>query len=103
MINDPAQYQENHKFYYDDKIAINIISVTWYHKVPENLDTRKICCNRSKFQTKYCHSVMRPGDAEGIANRVCPDQTALLIWVCTVCPDLYIRRLRISTVRLNRG
>ena len=28
--------------------------------------------------------VMHPKDAEGIANSVDPDQTAPLIWVCTV-------------------
>ena len=41
---------------------------------------------------------MHPKDAEGIANSVDPDQTALLIWVCTVCPDLSVRKLRIITV-----
>ena len=37
---------------------------------------------------------MHPNDAEGIANSVDPDQTAPLIWVCTVCPDLSVRKLR---------
>ena len=42
---------------------------------------------------------MHPKDAEGIANSVdpdqtAPDQTAPLIWVCTVCPDLSVRKLR---------
>ena len=41
---------------------------------------------------------MCPKDAEGIANSVDPDQTAPLIWVCTVCPDLSVRKLRIITV-----
>ena len=36
-------------------------------------------------------------DAEGIANSVDPDQTSL-IWVCTVCPDLSVRKLRNITV-----
>ena len=44
---------------------------------------------------------MHPKDAEGIANSVDPDQTAPLIWVCTVCPDLSVRKLRIITVVLN--
>ena len=46
---------------------------------------------------------MHPKDAEGIANSVDPDQTApSLIWVCTVCPDLSVRKLRkISTVSAN--
>ena len=42
---------------------------------------------------------MRPKDAEGIANSVDPDQIAPLIWVCTVCPALPVRKLRIITVR----
>ena len=44
---------------------------------------------------------MHPKDAEGIANSVDPDQTAprsSLIWVCTICPDLSARKLRIITV-----
>ena len=44
---------------------------------------------------------MHPKDADGTANRVDPDQTAPLgdlIWVCTVCPDLSVRKLRIITV-----
>ena len=44
---------------------------------------------------------MHPKDAEGITDRVDPDQTAplgALIWVCTVCPDLSVRKLRNITV-----
>ena len=45
---------------------------------------------------------MHPKDAEGIANSVDPDQTApsrsSLIWVCTVCPDPPVRKLRKITV-----
>ena len=38
---------------------------------------------------------MHPKDAQEIANCVDPDQTApSLIWVCTVCPDLTVRKLR---------
>ena len=35
---------------------------------------------------------------EGIVNNVDPDQTAPLIWVYTVCPDLSVRKLRTITV-----
>ena len=41
---------------------------------------------------------MHPKNAEGIANSVDPDYTAPLIWVCTVCPDLSVRKLRNITV-----
>ena len=45
------------------------------------------------------HRVMSPNDADGMANSVDPDQTmSSLIWVCTVCPDLSVRKLRIITV-----
>ena len=33
-----------------------------------------------------------------MANSVDPDQTATPIWVCTVCPDLSVRKLRNITV-----
>ena len=41
--------------------------------------------------------------ANGIVNSEDPDQTAprsSLIWVCTVCPDLSVRKLRVITVSL---
>ena len=44
------------------------------------------------------HRVTSPNDADGMANSVDPDQTATLIWVCTVCPDLSVRKLRNITV-----
>ena len=46
---------------------------------------------------------MSPNDADGMANSVDPDQTAPLIWVCTVCPGLSVRKLRIITVSLKTG
>ena len=59
-------------------------------------DTQKICCNPPKVQLKWLyHRVMHPKDADGLANSVDPDQTrSSLIWVCTVCPDLSVRKLR---------
>ena len=70
---------------------------------------QKICCNHPKIWTRWLYQrVMHPKDAVGIANSVDPDQTAprrsdcssrsSLIWVCTVCPDLSVRKLRIITV-----
>ena len=41
---------------------------------------------------------MSPNNADRTANSVDPDQTALLIWVCTVCPGISVRKLRIITV-----
>ena len=41
--------------------------------------------------------VMPPKDEDGNANSEDPDQIATLcslIWICTVCPDLSVRKLR---------
>ena len=60
-----------------------------YHEFPKYSDTQKICCNHSKILTMWLyHRVMSPNDADGMANSVDTDQTAPLIWVYTVCPDL---------------
>ena len=69
-----------------------------YRKFPNYSDTLNICCNHSKIWTMWLyHRVMSPNDADGMANSVDPDQTAPLIWVCTVCPGLSVRKLRIIT------
>ena len=67
-------------------------------KFPKYSDTQKICCNHSKILTIWLyHRVMSPNDAEGMANSVDPIRSSL-IWVCTVCPDLSVRKLRIIMV-----
>ena len=40
-----------------------------------------------------------PKDMEGLTKCVDPDQTALLIWVCTVCTDLPVPIFR--TLKVN--
>ena len=86
-----------------------------YLKNPKNLVTRKKnCCNHTKIWRKWLyHRVMCPKDTDRIANTVDPDLAldclhptldlglhclphwsastlfALLIWVYTVCPDLW--------------
>ena len=68
-----------------------------YRKCPKYSDTQNICCNHSKIWTvRLYHRVMSPNDADGISNSVDPDQTSL-IWVCTVCPGISFRKLRIIT------
>ena len=48
-------------------------------KVPKFSDARKLCCNLPKIQTKSPNfRVFRQKDANGIANREDPDQTAPL-------------------------
>ena len=74
-----------------------------YHKVTKFWDTRKLCCNLPQIQTKRPKlRVCYQNDANEIANSEDPDQTApsrsSLIWVCTVCPDLSVRKLRVITV-----
>ena len=44
------------------------------------------------------HRVMSPDDADGMANSVDPDQIDPLGAVCTVCPGISVRKLRIITV-----
>ena len=57
-----------------------------------------------KFEQGLYHRVVRPKDADGIANSVAPDQTVppeevwLLIRVFTVCLDMPVWKLRIMTV-----
>ena len=49
-----------------------------YCKFPKYSDTQKICCNHSKIWTIWLyHRVMHPNDADGMANSVDPDQTAV--------------------------
>ena len=82
----------------------NVISIkkSNYHKFPKYSDTQNICCNHSKNWTVWLyHRRMSPNDAGGMANSVDPDQTAprsSLIWVCTVCPAISVRKLGIIMV-----
>ena len=73
-----------------------------YRKFPKYSDTQNICCNHSKIWTKWLYySVMSPNDTDRMTNSVDPDQTSSrssLIWVCTVCPGISVRKLRIITV-----
>ena len=80
----------------------NIITVKF-------LNFRNFCCNLPRIQTKMQNlRVFCQNDANGIANSEDPDQTApplsdcssrsSLIWVCTVCQDLSVRKLRVITV-----
>ena len=77
-----------------------------YRKTPKNSDTRKFAVITLKVeQGGFTLGRMRPKNAVAIANSVDPDQTAplggVLIWVCTVCPGLSVRKLRIIMVPLN--
>ena len=59
------------------------IEIFMYRKTPKTLGTRKICCNYSKIWTRWhYHRLMCPGDADGMANNVGPDQTVPLgaVW-----------------------
>ena len=49
-----------------------------FRKFPKYSDTQKICCNHSQILTIWLyHREMSPNDADGMANNVDPDQTAL--------------------------
>ena len=50
-------------------------------EVYKNLDTQKICCIYPKIWTSWLyHWVMSLKDADGMANGVDPDQTAVWSW-----------------------
>ena len=67
-----------------------------YCKNAKNRDTKKNCCNYPKTgAVQFYYWVMGPKDVDGMANR------SSLIWVCTVCPDVSVRKLRIITVNDN--
>ena len=54
-------------------LAVRLITITKFS------DTRKLCCNLPKIQTKSPNlRVFSQEDANGIANSVAPDQTAPL-------------------------
>ena len=80
------------------RVAIQICSVNSfnsYHTVPKFWDSRNLCCNLPKIQTKD----VKP---EGILSK-CKKQKwnsklSSLIWVYTVCPDLSVQKLRVITV-----
>ena len=53
--------------------------ITSYRKVPKFSDTRKLCCNLPKIQTKRQNlRVFCQKDSNGKANSEDPDQTAPL-------------------------
>ena len=80
-----------------------MVSGVRYRKVPKFSDTRKLCRNLPKIQTKrQSLKVFCQKDANGKAISEDPDQTAplqtaprgaVLIWVCTVFPDISIQKL----------
>ena len=78
----------------------------FYHKVPKFSDTRKLCCNLPKIQTKSPNlTVFSQEHASGIANSEDPDLTVplsfSLIWVCTVGPNLSVQNFRVITVSMQ--
>ena len=69
----------------------------WARTVPSVGNTVNFLHIRTPKTRWHFLGVMRPKDAEGIANSVDPDHTAprrILIWVCTVCQVLSVRKLR---------
>ena len=70
-----------------------------YRKTPKISDARKLSCNTPKIQIKGPNlMVFLQNDSNGIANSEDLDQRSSLIWVCTVCADLFVPKLRIITV-----
>ena len=66
-------------------------------KVPKFSDAKYLAVIHLIFKQGPNLKVFCQKHAKRIANSEDPDQTAL-IRVCTVCPGLYVRKLRIITV-----
>ena len=78
-----APYFETHDF-----------AMLYYRKNPQISDTRKFAVITLKAELDgFFLKAMHPKNAEGIANS--------LIWVCTVCPELSVRKVRIITVGID--
>ena len=65
-------------------------------KFPKYSDTQTICCNYPKSWTRW--RFLKSNDSKrcrGICKQCRPwsDCSSSLIWVCTVCPDLSVRKL----------
>ena len=55
------------------------VVINKYRKVPKFSDTKNLCCNLPKIQTKRLNlKIFCQNDANGIANSGDPDQTAPL-------------------------
>ena len=94
-------------WFVSDLVRIHIVDflkpgLKYYCKVPKFSYTKIVRCKLPKIQTKRPNlSLLCQNGAKGIANNEDPDQTAprnSLIWVCTVCPDLSVRKLRVIMV-----
>ena len=60
-------------------VVMNMFFYSYYRKVPKFSDTRNLCCNLTKIQTKRPNlRVFCQKDPNGIANSEDPDQTAPL-------------------------
>ena len=73
-----------------------------YRGVPKFSDTRKPSCNQPKIRTKMpILRIFHQTDAYGKASSedlISYSFRSSLIWVCTVCPDLSVRRSGIIVV-----
>ena len=78
-----------------------------YRKGPKFSDARNFAVIHLKFKQKIPNlKVFCQKHANGIANSEDPDKTAprsSLIWVCTVCPDLSVRKFRIKTLHRRQS
>ena len=62
-----------------------------YRKTPNNWDTIKICCNHPKIWTRRLYlRVMRPKDADGIANSVDRYGNTYIKTIILMCTWLFV-------------
>ena len=78
---------------------VNRANMVKYRKVPKFWDARNLCCNLPKIQTKMPNHkgyfvTMVQMEKQTVKTLI----RSSLIWVCTVCPNLSVRKLRVITL-----
>ena len=68
-----------------------------YRKFPKYSDTQNICCNYPKSWTRW-HFLRCRGNCKQCRPWSDCSSRSSLIWVCSVCPDLSVWKLRNITV-----
>ena len=84
-------------------IGMSVSIMSLFRKVPKFSDARKLCCYLPKIQTEspnlrvFCQKRCKWNSKQWRPRSDCSSRSSL-IWVCTVCPDLSVRKLWINTV-----
>ena len=83
--------------------SADMFSIHRFRKVPKFSDTKNFCCKLPNIQTKrpnlrlFCQNGAKGNSKQWRPSSDCSLRSSL-IWVCTVCPDLSVWKLRVITV-----